>query len=91
MPGFEMKKIATIGCDRSSMSSRHALMSQGGYDVALFSEKTSEQWRKGSPTGTPFLAGESIDIKREASLVGGSEGNFVGRWSVKFAMMRLIT
>lgn len=56
----------------------HALMNQGGYDVSVFSEKTAEQWREGPPTGTPFVAGENIDIERELGLEHWEDSMFFG-------------
>lgn len=63
-----MRKIAIIGCGSSAMILAPALLNQGGCEVAVFSEKTAEQWRSGPPAGTLFVAGENIDIGRGLGL-----------------------
>lgn len=73
-----MRKIAIIGCGSSAMILGHALINHGGFDVSVYSEKTSKQWRDGPPTGTPFVAGENIDIERELGLEHWEDSMFFG-------------
>lgn len=73
-----MKQIAIIGCGSSAMLLAHALLQHGDYEVTVFSEKTAAQWRDGPPTGTPFVAGENIDIERELGLEHWEEQMFFG-------------
>jgi len=56
----------------------HALLKQGGYEVTVFSEKTATEWYEGPPTGTPFVAGENIDIERELGLEHWENEMFFG-------------
>ena len=73
-----MKKIAIIGCGSSAMILGHSLLAHGGYEVVVFSEKTARQWAAGPPTGTPFVAGENIDIERELALEHWEDTMFFG-------------
>ncbi len=73
-----MKTIAIIGCGSSAMILAHALLNQGGYQVSVFSEKTAREWAAGPPTGTPFVAGENIDIERELGLEHWEDTMFFG-------------
>jgi hypothetical protein len=73
-----MKKIAIIGCGSSAMILSHALLNQGGFEVTVFSEKTADQWYDGPPTGTPFVAGENIDIERELGIEHWEDEMFFG-------------
>ena len=73
-----MRKIAIIGCGSSAMILAHALLNHGGYDVAVYSEKTASEWYAGPPTGTPFVAGENIDIERELGLEHWEDEMFFG-------------
>lgn len=73
-----MKKIAIIGCGSSAMILSHALLNQGGFDVTVFSEKSAQQWYDGPPTGTPFVAGENIDIERELGIEHWEDEMFFG-------------
>lgn len=73
-----MRKIAIIGCGSSAMILAHALLNHGGYDVAVYSEKTAQQWYEGPPTGTPFVAGENIDIERALGLEHWEDEMFFG-------------
>ncbi|MFT4581468.1 MAG: hypothetical protein ACI915_005103 [Gammaproteobacteria bacterium] len=73
-----MRTIAIIGCGSSAMILGHALLNHGGYDVTVFSEKTSAQWYDGPPTGTPFVAGENIDIERELGIEHWEDQMFFG-------------
>lgn len=56
----------------------HALLQRGGYEVTVFSEKTAAQWYDGAPPGTPFVAGENIDIERELGIEHWEDGMFFG-------------
>jgi len=56
----------------------HALLNNGGYEVAVFSEKTTDEWYAGPPTGTPFVAGENIDIERELGIEHWEDSMFFG-------------
>ena len=73
-----MRPIAIIGCGSSAMILAHALLNHGGYEVTVFSEKTAAQWSAGPPTGTPFVAGENIDIERELGLEHWEDEMFFG-------------
>ena len=73
-----MRKIAIIGCGSSAMILAHALLNKGGYDITVFSEKTAEEWYAGPPTGTPFAAGENIDIERELGIEHWEDEMFFG-------------
>lgn len=73
-----MRKIAIIGCGSSAMLLAHALLDHGAYDVAVFSEKTAQEWYDGAPTGTPFVAGENIDIERALGLEHWEDEMFFG-------------
>ena len=63
-----MKDIAIIGCGGAAMILGHTLLRHGDCRVTVFSEKTAQEWFDGPPTGTPFVAGENIDIERELDI-----------------------
>lgn len=73
-----MKHIAIVGCGSSAMILAHALLLHGGYRVSVYSEKTADQWYDGPPTGTPFVAGENIDIERELGMEHWEDEMFFG-------------
>jgi len=73
-----MRKIAIVGCGSSAMILAHALLNHGGYEITVFSEKNATQWYEGPPTGTPFVAGENIDIERELGIEHWEDDMFFG-------------
>lgn len=73
-----MRNIAIIGCGSSAMILAHALLNNGGYKVTVFSENTAQQAYDGPPTGTPFVAGENIDIERELGIEHWEDNMFFG-------------
>ena len=63
-----MTNIAIIGCGGAAMILGHALLRYGDCNVTVYSERTANDWLTGPPTGTPFVAGENIDIERELEI-----------------------
>ena len=73
-----MKDIAIIGCGGAAMILGHALLRHGDCRVTVFSEKSAQEWYDGPPTGTPFVAGENIDIERELGIEHWEDEMFFG-------------
>ncbi len=60
-----MRRIAIIGCGSSALLLGLGLLKKGDYDIVIYSDRSAEDWLNNSPpTGTPFVAGENIDLER---------------------------
>ena len=63
-----MRKIAVIGSGQSGVLAAHALL-QAGYRVALYSDRSPEQWLdEGRPTGTAVRFARSLAYERMLGL-----------------------
>lgn len=72
-----MAQVSIIGAGTTGLVLAYACL-RDGHDVTLYSDRTAEQWLNGTPTGTAYLYGETIDVERELGMDHWSHEMFGG-------------
>ena len=63
-----MRKVSIVGAGQAGLILAHKLLG-AGYEVALHSDRTSEDWlERSTPTGAAYMYGENVAIESELGL-----------------------